>query len=270
MMQMLRALGLLEGRAVFRLCDGSHAALPLDAPGAHDQHLPDWYEAEAIKRVAQAVLASGQKFTLIDCGADVGLYSRLVIAAARPNIEHIIAFEPNEKIFPLLCENLAVERSGVAAQLFCCGVADFNGYGKLVSPAGDSSSHAFYIERSQTPTDIAVRTIDSLNLPRGGNLMIKLDVEGAEFSALHGAENTLRGAARLVIQLEAHPDVARRTGIEPMRIINHLRSIRPFSVTACVERPVSVHMLTHFDTPLFSQLPPGQIYDLVMVATSQE
>lgn len=268
-LRLLRKLGMLKGCALFRLADGGILEIPLDAPQVYEADLPDWYEAEAIRLVVRAMAQSGQDFTLIDCGADVGLYSRIVCSLSK-NISRIIAFEPNSRIYPVLERNFMPDRVALPAKTCPGAVSDFNGFGELCSPKPEASSHAFYIAPSTGPDGIPVHTIDSLNLPEGGNLAVKIDVEGAEMNVLRGAHETLRRAGHLVVQIEAHPEVARRCGVEPMDMINYLRALRPFTVTACVERPAAVYPLTRFDMPLFSQLPAHQIYDLVLTASPME
>lgn len=265
-LRLLGQLGLLNSSAIFRLADGSPLEIPLDAPQVYDSDLPAWYEAEAIKLIVAEIDKSGQAFTLIDCGADVGLYTRIVCSLSK-NITRIIAFEPNETVYHALARNLAPQRIKIAAQTYLRAVSDFTGFGKLQSPDPGASSHAFFIVPSDTSTGIPVCTLDSLNLPKGDNLMIKIDVEGAEMNVLEGAQATLRQAGGLILQIEAHPEVAKRSGVEPMDIIGHLQKIRPFSVTACVERPAAVYPVTRFDVPLFTQLPAHQIYDLVLIAS---
>lgn len=267
--RLLKKFGLLDGCAQFRLVDGSLMEIPLDAPQAYDSDLPVWYEAEAIKRVVAAVEAAGKSFTLIDCGADVGLYSRIICSQSK-KFSRIIAFEPNENVYRILTRNMAQQLTGIPAQTHLGAVSDFTGFGELTSPESEDCSHAFFIIPSDRPTGIPVHRLDSLNLPKGSHAVLKLDVEGAEMNVLQGAQDILRNAGHLILQIEAHPDVTRRTGVEPMDIINYLRAIRPFTVTACVERPAAVYPVTRFDTPLFSQLPADQIYDLVLVSSLAE
>lgn len=266
--RMLRGLqycGMLKGVAEFQLRDGSIVEISLDTPHVYDPDLPDWYEPLAIKCVADAVNGYGLPFVLFDCGADSGLYSRLLIAETQ-HIMKVIAFEPNRDMYRVLCRNLTRERIGIPSESFVCGVADFNGFGKLVAPPNSKGKESFFIEHSDVETEITVRTLDSIGLPTGNNLVIKLDIEGAELSALKGAQATLRDAGHLIIQIEAHPKVMQRTGIEPMDIVNYLRKLRPFSVTACGNHTDPIYPITRFDIPLFEQLPADVKYDLVLIA----
>ena len=81
--------------------------------------------------------------------------------------------------------------------------------------------------------------IDSLNV-RGGNIAIKLDIEGGELNALKGAVETVTSAHECVITLEAHPMVARRTGQDPVECLRFLTALRPFHfiIAETGERPL--------------------------------
>jgi hypothetical protein len=110
-------------------------------------------------------------------------------------------------------------------------VADFVGRSRLVAPAYDRSEHAWYLERDDAGP-IEVTTLDALGLqlPAESRLVLKLDLEGGEFAAVRGAQQTLRAASRWLVLLEAHPLVARRTGIDPVSVLCELGGLRAINV----------------------------------------
>src|SRR5579871_6374551 len=79
--------------------------LPLTWPGLILGRGTEAYEPDAIAAFAAAVARLGPAVTLVDCGADVGAFSRLVLARTS-NIARLIAFEPNPDPFELLEQNL--------------------------------------------------------------------------------------------------------------------------------------------------------------------
>lgn len=159
---------------------------------------------------------------LFDCGADIGIFSSAVCARSGA-ISSVIAFEPNGDAFPYLERNMAA--LPVAAQAVGCAVANFVGTGKLESPGYDGD----YTARFLVPGDgaIGVTTIDTFR-HFGRGVAIKIDVEGGEIDVLRGASETIRSARSCVIAIEAHPQVAGRTGRDPVECLRFLQSIRPF------------------------------------------
>ena len=97
--------------------------------------------------------------------------------------------------------------------------------GVLMSPSYDPSAHAKFVSPGEG--DIKVVTIDSLGRA-DKNVAFKIDVEGFELEVLEGARRTITEAHAVVIMLEAHPDVARRTGRNPVTYLRYLTEIRPF------------------------------------------
>jgi hypothetical protein len=83
-----------------------------------------------------------------------------------------------------------------------------------------------------------VITIDSLNV-RGGDIALKLDIEGGELEALKGAAETIVSARECVVTVEAHPVVAKRVGQDPVECLQFLESLRHFQflVAETGERP---------------------------------
>lgn len=158
--------------------------------------------------------------TFLDCGADVGAISALLCSKA-PQVSRVIAFEPSQSVAPLLSENV---RQLPRGEVVNAAVADFSGFGKLVSPAYDRTDHARFLEPSEA--GFPVVTLDSFGC--SGNICIKLDLEGGEPAALRGARETIRNATRCVMSVEMHPLVFRRTGLTVARMVELLREIRPF------------------------------------------
>ena len=99
-----------------------------------------------------------------------------------------------------------------------------------------------------------------------GSVMLKIDVEGQELAVLRGARRVLEQARDLVVAFEAHPEVARRTGIDPMACLSHLQSIRPFEIRIA-ERP---DLRPDPQQPLFDQLRPARICNIICRSTRRD
>jgi FkbM family methyltransferase len=170
------------------------------------------YESSLINMFCSRI-SSMKDAILFDCGADIGIFSCTVCARSQA-ISSVIAFEPNSDAFPYLEKNLAA--LPVRAQAVGRAVANFVGSGKLEFPDYDRDHTARFLAPGDGP--VSVTTIDS----------IKIDVEGGEIDVLRGASETIRSAGACVIAIEAHPQVAERTGRDPVECLRFLESIRPF------------------------------------------
>ena len=258
----LAGLGLLKKAYQFPLPPKADRVwAPLDWPGIEDYNIFKRYERDALQAVNMAMTAHNGDFALIDCGADVGVYSKLLLSI-NDQIKHITAFEPNERSFSILLKNFTA--LGNHTQLFCAAVGEKAGFGKLVSPNTLTDSHSkFIVEAAEGPIKIA--RIDDLSLPSHLALVLKLDIEGAEYEALLGAANTISQASYFVIQIEAHRDVARRINREPLDSVRLLRELGgEVDWVACNEKQGKTYANLSLNRPLFEQLPDGEIYDLVV------
>jgi FkbM family methyltransferase len=196
--------------------------------------------------------------TLIDCGADTGMIS-VLLRRHIPAIGHIVAFEPNAEVLPYLSRNLSM--LPCPTLMIGHAVGNINGAGRMVRPDVDQSDHARFLALDPEGS-IRVITIDSLGL--AGDIILKIDVEGGEYTVIEGALETIRQAPRCVISLEAHPVVAERTGRDPAEPLRLLNSIRPFRfvVTGSVTR----WELTSLDQPLFPSGAPTEVLNVVASA----
>jgi FkbM family methyltransferase len=179
------------------------------------------YEAKLIRAFCRAVEPLNN-VTLFDCGGDIGTFSSLVCSRT-DKITRVVAFEPNPDVFNFLKLNLS--NLPIVSEIVPKGVSSFTGFGRLERADYDPSDHARFLVPGDGP--IEVTKIDSMNV-RGGDVAIKLDIEGGELEALKGAAETITSARECVVTMEAHPLVAKRTGQDPIECLRFLQSLRPF------------------------------------------
>ena len=173
--------------------------------------LPDPHEM----RFLQRYLRPGDG--AIDAGANVGVYT-LLMASLVGRDGRVLAFEPADKAFAYLTTNAEINDLGQvtlrkAAISDFCGTADFN--------QGEDEANALSSLRESPlgrhPVDVV--TLDS-EIGDGSYAVCKMDVEGAEFPALKGAERSLRAANPPVLLLE----LTNRTLVRSGSSVNELRS----------------------------------------------
>lgn len=138
------------------------------------------YEQDLI-RTCCAALAPFSGVTLFDCGADIGLFTALLCARC-DCIARVMAFEPNSRVEQVLRHNLA---QFPRPEVHMAAVSNFNGRGKLLAPAYDLGDHARFLVPAEE--GVPVMTLDSL-ATFGGDVLLKIDVEGEELAALHPAQ----------------------------------------------------------------------------------
>lgn len=260
--RLLRRLGLLDRCAPFPLGDDV-VHLPLTTTSLENPELFEIYEREALL----AVLAAAAEFTqppiLVDCGADIGVYSRLLLyRGLRP--AHLFCVEPNSRSYAVLEHNL--RRVNVPRTLFHGGLADRAGFGALETPEYDSQDRAGFVRPGDG--DVELTTADRLLEPFSGRpLVLKIDVEGAELDVLRGAARSLAQAPGFVVQFEAHPTVATRNGADPIECLQFLIDAGARSWVCCEEASGRRFEGLRPDTPFYAQMPTDRILDVV-VSTS--
>jgi len=130
--------------------------------------------------------------TVVEMGANIGTHSVAMAAQCFPGPLYL--FEPQQRIFQLLCANLALNgvRNAIAYPE-ACGEAP----GVVIIPHLDYGAEFNFGGVSVMAEDAGVTgqkvrctPLDSLDLPACH--LIKLDVEGYEAQALRGAAETIR------------------------------------------------------------------------------
>lgn len=219
---------------------------------------PISYERDLVSLLVKSAHACSGEVTMVDCGADIGLIS-VAVADGAENISKIVALEPNADAFPVLQRNLeGLPFKTVALQI---AASDFTGRGVLQSPDYDASDHARFL--MQAPNgDFGVSTIDALEL-EAENLLIKIDVEGAEIGVIRGAARSLARASKAIVSIEAHPKVYSRNKIEPIEILRSLAAIRAFDFTIAETGKSDIDLARPF---FDQQANDGTVYNVVAVS----
>ena len=129
---------------------------------------------------------------VLDCGANVGVYTRV---ALRNGAKLVVAIEPAPENIECLRRNFAAEISSGRVILYEKGVWDKDEMLVMRVDPQNSAADSFIIQREgavetkQLPLTTIDKLVAELKLERVDH--IKMDIEGAEQRALQGAHDTL-------------------------------------------------------------------------------
>lgn len=238
-----KIMGSLQPPSV--LVDGHR--LCLDAGDSLNLSLLDRHEAAELA-LARGELGPGD--VALDLGANIGVYT-LTLAHAVGTAGKVIAFEPEPSNFALLSKN--VELNGyqnVAAWPYAVG-ADA-GTIKLYLSDSNRGDHRTFADGSRRRV-IEVRCVrlDEFLDPSLQVRLIKMDIQGAEVTALQGMQSLLRRAQQLTLLTEFWPaglsnagssareylDLLLLAGFQIFRIASGSGALRPFGPSQLEELP---------------------------------
>jgi FkbM family methyltransferase len=134
--------------------------------------------------------ANRPQAVIFDVGANLGQWSSALLAKRSARDITLLQFEPSDSC----CDH--IRALGLPARLFQTAVADESGTLLLHSPYEGSPSAALHHRRDsylsadlQRTEEVEVTTLDAVIAKQGLERVdfIKLDIEGHELAALHGA-----------------------------------------------------------------------------------
>ena len=195
------------------------------------------YEHQFLMALFDGLLAdrkSELKGTLaLDVGANIGNHSLYF----SKYFARVIAFEPNPRAVSVLEAN--VKLSGANIEIAPFGLAQCDGkFDFMVNETGNLGGSGFQfagltkgnrIECEARSGDGFLRSL--LGLPRVG--LIKLDIEGAELSALKGLVRTLEEQAPIVV-FESHTALGDRGCTEVFKLLRSMGYVRFFELRISV------------------------------------
>ena len=128
--------------------------------------------------------------TVLDVGANIGVHTGDLSRLAGPE-GMVHAFEPQRHMFQLLCANIALNSCmNVFTHQAAAGASGDTMLVPLLDPGERHNYGGLSLLDSRSGEAVPLVTIDSLRLQ--DCQFIKLDVEGMETDALHGAVATIR------------------------------------------------------------------------------
>jgi FkbM family methyltransferase len=187
------------------------------------EFLMSWYEWQSLAWVRRIIRPG---MTVVDLGAHVGYYSRLLSKIVGPKGK-VFAFEPNLENLELLRRNLAAARCS-NVEILPYAVSNRSGRSKLFISPGHSN-HSLMPSFTAAEQEIEVETVslDAFLQQRGIPSVdfIKIDIEGSETLALSGMKETIRRSSQICALIEFNPLALRASGTTPARFLDLLREL---------------------------------------------
>lgn len=136
---------------------------------------------------------------VVEVGANIGAHTVAMARACRPG--PLYAFEPQRRVFQILCANLALnDVDNVVALPEACGAAPGSASIPPLDYAAAGNFGGVSLQAAGQPGErVRVIRLDDLQLPGCG--LLKVDVEGFEHEVLTGAAATI-ARARPVLYVE--------------------------------------------------------------------
>jgi FkbM family methyltransferase len=164
------------------------------------------WEAPQLEELA-AVCKARPVDCFLDVGANAGFYS--VMFAIKNLTERVVAFEPDPGNYARLVANLEANALTTRVDARQVALGDKAGEVLLYEGAKWNRGESTIAEPDQTPKEFVHRVrqvrFDDEFAFAGRSLVIKMDVEGYEFSVIAGMERTLKESACFV-QVELYSD----------------------------------------------------------------
>lgn len=189
---------------------------------------------------------------VVDVGANVGYFSRLLATAARPSVVH--AFEPH----PDLAGILRLNTWGLAAPVVVHPLALGQRHGTVSITSADHNIGDSRVSEHPSGAATRVAAMAPLDEVINGRVdLVKIDVQGYESDVVAGMVRIIRENPSIVIVSEFWPSAIRGRDLSPTTV---LRQYEAQGLTIRVLRNGSVVPMTHDEILRFcaSAGPEGQ------------
>lgn len=146
---------------------------------------------------------------ILDIGANVGVYS-IWFDKCINGEGKIFAFEPDLNNFQKIQYNLKLNNNPPSIKLYDSAVSNSNGYIEFFSGLDEQSSISFATDQNLQSIKVKTVTLDDFCEQNSISEInyLKIDVEGAEYLVLEGANAMLSSQSIRIIQLELNDHIS--------------------------------------------------------------
>ena len=198
--------------------------------------------------------------TVVDIGAHLGYYT-LLSRKFVGETGRVVAFEPSPVFYEVLKANLAMN-SFLDVVAVPMAIADFCGYADFYCDIVGGGSSLFRQLNGSSLIRVQVTTLDvffrKLGWPKVD--LIKMDIEGAEPSALRGAKELIGRNTPLHLILEFNPVALEAAKVSPVHMVSLIQDLG-FQQIRVLERDLCTLSVANVEH-LVKELRPGQSFNL--------
>ncbi len=146
---------------------------------------------------------------IFDIGANIGVYSMWFDKSIKGE-GRIFSFEPDSNNLKKFQYNLKLNNNVNAIKLYDCAVSNSKGFIEFFSGLDEQSSISFATDQDYNSTKVETISIDDFCNENAISIInyLKIDVEGAEYLVLEGANGMLSNQAIKIIQLELNDHIS--------------------------------------------------------------
>ena len=171
----------------------------------------------------------GADMTLVDVGANVGLYS--AIALSTPGFRgRVLAIEPHAESRLYLQKTIESNAAAAPSAAQICGLAASDRPGTLTlykNPENKGDNRLYPDPLLRGEEKVSADTLD--NICRRGGIasaqLVKIDVQGAEAQVIRGATGLLAGSSNCILMTEFWPYGLSRCGADGLGYLEMLRDL---------------------------------------------
>lgn len=153
---------------------------------------PLFYMSEDYWDTYQFDAVSSNLATVVDCGAYTGDSILKICRNIPQRVVNYYAFEPLHDNAQMIRNNIELKEGCLGLEVMECGVGDKNITALFKQDTQKAEGGRFVSDEIEATSRIEMRRLDDIGLNIAGQLYIKMDVEGAELEALHGASEMIR------------------------------------------------------------------------------
>lgn len=190
-----------------------------------DTHIAEWVRQQRTLNIARGMLDPLRQYLpeggcVVDAGANIGDHS-YYYAKAVGESGKVIAFEPNPDAYECLRYNMLKNRLDSTVEIHMIGLSDSHGFTTLHDEknVGASWMHRDPVEGGK---EVIFDTLDAMRL--SSLHFFKLDIEGWELRALHGAKKTIE-KFRPVLLMEVNAGALERAGTSRDELLGLVESL---------------------------------------------